>query len=814
MTFPPSPAPQTNPVPPPPAAGAPTIIKPDQAAGDKVYLELYDRCKREAFADRWRFERVWTRNIHYVNMRQWLGQYDQANGWRDARIAKGVPKPVTSKPKEAVQSLRSMFTATVPSIDVRPLRNDVKSVTTANTASKLNPVLYGLNAMPETLLEGDFWFIVLGNVIYHVSFDDNGKYIAIPFERCAKCGLETTSDQIAQAGQMCPTCQTPAAGNFSPALDQQGKPRQQYQPQGQTVTTALSPLEVAFPFMRARWSLVDFLIRMRWRTKRYFENTPALKQYIPRIQFAKTSSERSLQIFQSLPFQTEINPVSSGATGSGEEEGAAEYELWMRPTPEHPEGLVLRVVGESNPIVLHLEDTEGVPGPLPYHEATGNPRWTFHHAGYEHVGGRVLASGALDPAIQKFDQLNRLDSVIEMMMTRMAIPQILKPKGQEVLWMGDSPAMPGLVAEYAPAPGGGKPELWRGAEPPRYWATLREQLVAEIDAAMGVSDILKGKQPSGVEAFSAMQLLVEAGEARFACAFQSRANCYRDISRSQMEIEREYGPETRTASVISPSRSYTFDTYQKADLDGEVEFDVASGSTKPKTALGERASIEHLKQLGGVDLKDPDTQYAVYQKLGQTDLIPSLDKQHQRALQNQDAFIKWVQTANVKQFLPPPTPPAVPGQPPPPVVAPLDPETDPTYPLKLKPWYDPSVHRNELVKWAVSDPMVEVFAQKPEAEYFVGRYLAQLEGKISEAQKQPPEPMKTSLALNGMDLNDPQVRMAFDRAQQLPPPQPASATGGAATPPQGAAKAMENSNQNSAPVGNQPQPGSPALVTH
>jgi hypothetical protein len=791
-------------------------VKTDQPMQDADYLKLYDRFKREAFADRWRFERVWTRNIHYVNLRQWLGQYDQANGWRDARVARGVPKPVTSKPKEAVQVIRSMFTATTLGVDVRPLRNDVKSVTTATTATKMAPLLAKLNAMTDTMSEGDFWFIVTGNVIYHVGFDDNGKYVGVPVEHCVTCGNEVTSDQIAQAGQACPKCQTPAAGNFTPALDQAGQPRKQFNPQGQTVTTALSPLEVAFPFMRARWKDVDFLIRMRWRTKRYYETHPALQPYLSRISFSKNSTERSLQIFQSLPFQTEINPIASGVSGSAEEEGVAEYELWMKPTPDHPEGLVLRVAGDSSPIVLHLEASEGIPGHLPYHDASGDPRWTFHHAGYEQVGGRVIASSAIDPVIHKFDQLNRLDSIVEMMMTRMAIPQILKPKGQEVMWLGDSPAMPGLVAEYAPGPGGGKPELWRGAEPPRSWAVLREQIVAEIDAGMGISDILKGKQPQGVEAFSAMQLLVEAGEARFAGAFQSRANCYRDISRSQMEIEREYGPPSRTASVLSESRSYAFDTYQTADLDGEVEFDVADGSTRPKTSLGERAAIEHLHQLGGIDLKNPETQYTIYQKFGQTDLIPSIDKQHQCALQNQDAFVKWVKSTNIQQYIPPPPPPPpLPGQlPPPPPAPPPDPETDPTYPLKMRQWYDTPIHRLELVKWAVSDVMLDLFKQLPPAEFFVGRYLAQLEGRMAQEHKIPPEPLRTSLTLNGADLQtDPQVRMAFDQAQQLPPPPAPSAA--APTPPQGGAgRAMANSNQNSAPVGNTPQPGSPALVAH
>src|SRR5262249_26117801 len=151
---------------------APALIGTDQPMQDPQYIELFQQRKREAFCDRWRFERVWTRNIHYTNLRQWHGVYDQSAGWRAARVVRGVPKPATSKPDDPSQSNRSMFTATVPGVDIRPLRNDVKSVTTATTASKLTPVLHGLNDMTDCMFEGDFWFIVCGNVIYHVSYDD------------------------------------------------------------------------------------------------------------------------------------------------------------------------------------------------------------------------------------------------------------------------------------------------------------------------------------------------------------------------------------------------------------------------------------------------------------------------------------------------------------------------------------------------------------------------------------------------------------------------------------------------------------------
>src|SRR5262249_56973417 len=120
----------------------------------------------------------------------------------------------------------------------------------------------------------------------------------------------------------CPECEEPGA--FTQAMNPDGSPRVDARPNGHTVTTALSPLEVAFPFMRARWKDVEKLIRMRWRTKSYYESHPELEPYLQKINFAKSSNERSLQIFQSLPFQTELNPTPmSGYAGTQDEEGVA-----------------------------------------------------------------------------------------------------------------------------------------------------------------------------------------------------------------------------------------------------------------------------------------------------------------------------------------------------------------------------------------------------------------------------------------------------------------------------------------------------------
>ena len=147
--------------------------------------------------------------------------------------------------------------------------------------------------------------------------------------------------------------------------------------------------------------------------------------------------------------------------------------------------------------------------------------------------------------------------------------------------------------------------------------------------------------------------------------------------------------------------------------------------------------------------------------------------------------------------------------PPPP---PPDPSTDPTYPFVLQPWYEVPIHRVELVKWAVSDEAIELFKVIPKARYFVGQYLGEMDAKIAKASAVPPERPKISFSFGAEDMAaDQGVAEVFYTAADVAPPATRTAAPGA-TPPQGAGRAMANSNQNSAPVGNQPQPGSPAIV--
>jgi len=757
----------------------------NQPMTDGQLLDLHTRYKRESFDMRWVFERQWIRNLYYVLGRQWI-YYDSRRGeWRDKRLAKWIPRPVTNVCKTTEQSISAMFTAIRLGANARPNGNDPKNIIAAAAADNYAPLLHSEHRMNQVLSDFDFWLITLGNAFLHTYLDHDQKFgqIQVPIESCAACGQVALQSDFTDAGESCPSCGM--AGTAQPVIDPQTQlPAIHRIPEQRGQTCALSPLEIAFPLHYSSWADVPYLYRLRWRDKHYYENHEELKQYVPRISWQKSPVERTMQIFKSLPLQNDLgvsNSYSLGAS-STESEGVSEYDLYIKPCADFPDGYVARIVGDSNPIVLHVE-SEGLPGPLPYHDADGNPLWTFTHASYQKVGGRILGTGALDPIIQKQNDLNQLDSLVQMIVMRMANPIWLEPKGAEVeKFTGE----PGLVVKWNPltVQGNARPERIPGEGPHQSLFMIREQYMKDIEELTGTFDVLKGAKPTGVEAFSALQLLVERGQSRFANAFQARGDAYTDWFKFALEIEREYGPEERTKAVLGPTKGWMFETFKRTQLEGSVSIVVEDGTNTPKTALGRRAAMEHAQQLGALNLQDPDQQYAALQQLGLTEFVPTLDGQIQAALQNQESFEQFMNDPEAQQVA------AQQG----------------VGPLQWRRWYDPIVHRQELIKWACSDKIRRLIAEKPAAEGLIDAYLLQIDLAIMTKQAgaldvgremlMPPSAGGPSAGPGGP--GSPTSPAGFPKGQtpgQVPPNQPA-----------GSARAMANSNQNSAPAGNTPQP--------
>src|SRR5690606_22336235 len=112
----------------------------------------------------------------------------------------------------------------------------------------------------------------------------------------------------------------------------------------------------------------------RWRTKRWWEDHhPVLAKTLT---FTGSPSEKSLQSLRSLSTQSDVGPSAGLGFGGGEVagEGLAENELWYKPCAKWPDGLFLRVAGESDPKIVR-DEKEGTPGPLPNVLPDGTRLW-------------------------------------------------------------------------------------------------------------------------------------------------------------------------------------------------------------------------------------------------------------------------------------------------------------------------------------------------------------------------------------------------------------------------------------------------------
>jgi hypothetical protein len=204
----------------------------------------------------------------------------------------------------------------------------------------------------------------------------------------------------------------------------------------------------------------------------------------------------------------------------------------------------------------------------------------------------------------------------------------------------------------------------------------------------------------------------------------------------------------------------------------------------------ERAAIDHLATLGLIDPSDPDQKMEILRKFGEERLMPAIDAQVQEAWMNMDAFEKVLDQPQIMQQMQMQAQQAAlqsqqTGQPMPQVG-----------PLIYRRWYNPQIHRNELIKWCLSDRGRKVFAAHPAAMQMVDAYLTHIDLAIAQVSM-------GILDANGVMIN------TTAPANGAPPAQP---SGG---PPEaqgahGAAQAAGNSNRNATSPGVGQAQSSPA----
>jgi len=678
------------------AAGHQLVNKaPDPYAilgSDAGALKLLEDTRRFCDPGREAFEWGWWRSLLYFLGRQWIYWDAGSRTWTDKRTATWIPKPVTNKIRETYDTIYALLQDIDLGVTGRPVGRSPLATVTADLVDQFAPLLSDEHNMRTNMGLADFWAILLGNAYLHVHWDrdDPRNDMQVPVLQCRACQSVVPPDAVKAAKGACPTCGmravAPVPGQMQTVNIGAGR------------TLVVSPFELLLPLYAQSFDAVDRLIFSTWLPKHEVE--ALAPEASKRIAWTLTPTQRSLQLYKSLAIQSDL-PMSpqtwQGGGGGGEQqtEGATVQYLWVKACKTYPQGVWLPFVGEGQSAVpvrelIERDSPEGQSKPIiPYTRKDGSALWPWVHYPYKAVAGRLYGQSAVDPILQKQDQLNQIDSMTILSINRMGNPIWMEEKGAQVERFTGAPGV--VVRWQRVGQNGGEPKRLDGLNPPQSFFTVRQQFLADIEEAAGTYDVVKGAKPTGVEAFSALQLLVERSQSRFTPVFKSRGEAYRQWFELALELERGYGPTERLRAVMGPNRSWTMQTFQQADLDGSITVVVEDGSTTPKTALGRRAAMEHANQLGLLNpAMSPDQSYAMLLQLGVPELNPTLDSDVNSALQEQQMVEEWAK-AGMK------------GDP----------------PLVRMPWHDDATHFNEHRKWMNSDAVRDMLQQAGQGPAFM-----------------------------------------------------------------------------------------------
>jgi hypothetical protein len=426
------------------------------------------------------------------------------------------------------------------------------------------------------------------------------------------------------------------------------------EPKGKLWERVRSPFEVFYDFRTVRefspeggleWCIIREMVSDSYAKRQY----PGLKLTTDSAVEGQGAS-LSLRYLDTLAgLASIVDPATSnllpGPHDSSEDRRCLREVLYHVPTTEFPQGLI--AVQFNGSIVAEVCE-------LRYTDADGKPFIPVVHIPFKKQPGRVPGRTFMTDIIS----LNRLRNETEAMMVlcerRMANPVWLVPDG---LLDRNPSGEPGEVVTYKHLSAGqGRPPIPTrapGIEPGMYFDRRIQSLDAQMERLGGSFAIAHGEAPRGITAASALALLGERQERAVSPQIQSWEQAHERLARQQMHIFKEYATEQRIRPLKDSMSKWSFESWSKADLGGNITVKVEPGSAMPKSSAQLRAAVEVLMRIPGfLDLMDPEIKLRVHQILGTTTLIQHMDLDVKDAQQEQDLFLrKWTREPGAKPMV-------------------------------------------------------------------------------------------------------------------------------------------------------------------
>lgn len=274
-----------------------------------------------------------------------------------------------------------------------------------------------------------------------------------------------------------------------------------------------------------------------------------------------------------------------GATQLSDKKSILVLECWIKPgvVKLFPQGAMYTIVGDS--VVQGMEG-------WPYQHQM------FPFAKFDHIpSGKFYADSSIVDLIPLQREYNRTRGQIIEAKNRMAKPQLVAPRGS--VDPAKITSEPGLVVLYTPGFEPPQPLPLQGI--PAYVLQELDRILMDMSDISGQHEISQGQVPPGVTAATAISYLQEQDESKLAHTYHSMEEGMEKVAHLTLNYVSQFWDYPRTVRLVGADGSFDVMAFKGADLRGNDDVRVESGSALPTSKAAKQAFIMDLMKMGFID---------------------------------------------------------------------------------------------------------------------------------------------------------------------------------------------------------------------
>ena len=257
-------------------------------------------------------------------------------------------------------------------------------------------------------------------------------------------------------------------------------------------------------------------------------------------------------------------------------------EVWVKPgyLPELPNGGMFTIAAEQL--------------------VQGFDYWPYEHGQYPFtkldgiLTGKFYTASVIEDLIPLQQELNRTRAQLIEAKNRMAKPQLVAEKG--TVDPRKITTEPGQVIEYAV--GFNPPQPLPLQNIPTYVTEEVNRLYTDIADLSGQHEVSNGSTPPGVTAATAISFLQEQDESLISTHYTSIEEGIEKVASQCLTYVKMFWDEERTVKLVGIEGTFDVQTFKGADLRGNSDIRVESGSALPTSRAAKQAFIMDLMKMG------------------------------------------------------------------------------------------------------------------------------------------------------------------------------------------------------------------------